>query len=170
MTEEKDCRIRFARREDLPRIMDIYAYAREFMIKNGNPNQWTGGWPWQEVIENDIEKITKSKNTNDMQMETFLRNLEKRRYNILSEIKIANLPMGTQDYLLIAKSYYLLGDLKCANEALFHVPAAKSWALGAKINFSLGLYTNSAKARPIIPNINENIKHTLPFIFNISFV
>lgn len=65
--------------------------------------------------------------------------------NILSEIKIANLPMGTQDYLLIAKSYYLLGDLKCANEALFHVPAAKSWALGAKINFSLGL-KSKAKA------------------------
>jgi RimJ/RimL family protein N-acetyltransferase len=56
MTEEKDCRIRFARREDLPRIMDIYAYARDFMAKNGNPNQWTGGWPWQEVIEDDIEK------------------------------------------------------------------------------------------------------------------
>ena len=41
-------------------------------------------------LENDIEKITKSKNTNDMQMETFLRNLEKRRYNILSEVKLYN--------------------------------------------------------------------------------
>ena len=38
----------------------------------------------------DIEKITKSKSTNDMQMETFLRNLEKRRYNILSEVKLYN--------------------------------------------------------------------------------
>ncbi len=41
-------------------------------------------------LESDIEKITKSKNTNDIQMENFLRNLEKRRYNILSEIKLYN--------------------------------------------------------------------------------
>ena len=38
----------------------------------------------------DIEKITKLKSINDMQMETFLRNLEKRRYNILSEVKLYN--------------------------------------------------------------------------------
>ena len=41
-------------------------------------------------LESDIEKITKSKNTNDIQMENFLRNLEKRRYNILNEIRIYN--------------------------------------------------------------------------------
>lgn len=38
----------------------------------------------------DIEKITKLKSINDMQIETFLRNLEKRRYNILSEVKLYN--------------------------------------------------------------------------------
>ena len=38
----------------------------------------------------DIEKITKLKSINDMQMETFLRNLEKRRYKILSEVKLYN--------------------------------------------------------------------------------
>ena len=41
-------------------------------------------------LESDIEKITKSKSVNDIQMENFLRNLEKRRYNILSEIKLYN--------------------------------------------------------------------------------
>ena len=41
-------------------------------------------------LKNDIEKIAKNKSTNDIQMETFLRNLEKRRYNILSEIKLYN--------------------------------------------------------------------------------
>ena len=56
MTDEKDYRIRYARVDDLSCIMDIYAYARDFMAKNGNPNQWTGGWPWQEVLEADIEK------------------------------------------------------------------------------------------------------------------
>ena len=32
--------IRNARMEDLPVIQDIYAYARGFMAKTGNPNQW----------------------------------------------------------------------------------------------------------------------------------
>ena len=41
-------------------------------------------------LEDEIHKISKNKSTNDLQMETFLRNLEKRRYNILSEIKLYN--------------------------------------------------------------------------------
>ena len=31
--------IRNAEREDLPRIEEIYAYARSFMAQSGNPNQ-----------------------------------------------------------------------------------------------------------------------------------
>ena len=47
---------------------------------------------YQELLnlEADIQKIAKSKNANDLQMESFLRNLEKRRYNILNEIKLYN--------------------------------------------------------------------------------
>ena len=41
-------------------------------------------------LENEIQKIAQNKSTNDLQMEAFLRNLEKRRYNILSEIKLYN--------------------------------------------------------------------------------
>ena len=32
--------VRNAVSEDLPRIEEIYAYARSFMEKTGNPNQW----------------------------------------------------------------------------------------------------------------------------------
>lgn len=32
--------IKKAQAGDLPRILEIYAYAREFMKRTGNPNQW----------------------------------------------------------------------------------------------------------------------------------
>ena len=41
-------------------------------------------------LENDIHKIRLNKAINDLQMEAFLKNLEKRRYNILNEIRIYN--------------------------------------------------------------------------------
>ena len=41
-------------------------------------------------LENDIHKIRLNKAINDLQMEVFLKNLEKRRYNILNEIRIYN--------------------------------------------------------------------------------
>ena len=41
--------------EDLPRVMEIYAGAREFMAANGNPNQWgPTNWPPEERIREDI--------------------------------------------------------------------------------------------------------------------
>ena len=41
---------------DVARIMDIYAYAREQMAKAGNPNQWgPTNWPPETVIRHDIE-------------------------------------------------------------------------------------------------------------------
>ena len=39
---------------DLPRILEIYAYAREFMKRTGNPNQWKENAPQKEVLEADI--------------------------------------------------------------------------------------------------------------------
>lgn len=41
-------------------------------------------------LENDIHKISLNKAINNLQMEAFLKNLEKRRYNILNEIRIYN--------------------------------------------------------------------------------
>ena len=46
--------IRKAELTDLPRMMEIYAEAREYMRANGNPNQWINGYPSQERIEADI--------------------------------------------------------------------------------------------------------------------
>ena len=43
--------------EDLDRVMEIYAYAREFMARTGNPNQWgPTRWPPRRLIENDIRE------------------------------------------------------------------------------------------------------------------
>ncbi len=40
---------------DLDRVMEIYALAREFMAKTGNPHQWKTHKPQRELIEKDIE-------------------------------------------------------------------------------------------------------------------
>ncbi|MCR4656670.1 MAG: GNAT family N-acetyltransferase [Lachnospiraceae bacterium] len=40
---------------DFERIMEIYAYARDFMAKTGNPNQWgPTNWPPGALIHKDI--------------------------------------------------------------------------------------------------------------------
>lgn len=42
--------------EDLPRIEEIYAYARQFMAETGNPNQWGKTTPPTWQLEEDIRK------------------------------------------------------------------------------------------------------------------
>lgn len=49
-----DVVIKKAQAGDLPRILEIYAYAREFMKRTGNPNQWKERAPQKEVLEADI--------------------------------------------------------------------------------------------------------------------
>ena len=39
----------------MARILDIYAHAREFMAKNGNPTQWGDNYPSPELLEEDID-------------------------------------------------------------------------------------------------------------------
>ena len=49
-------KIRKSTRQDLPRMMEIYAYARRFMAEHGNPNQWgPNHWPPEELVRRDIE-------------------------------------------------------------------------------------------------------------------
>ncbi len=48
--------IRKARREDLSRIEEIYAYARKFMAETGNPNQWGKTTPPTAQLEVDISR------------------------------------------------------------------------------------------------------------------
>ena len=48
--------IRHAQPEDYERILEIYASARDFMKKNGNPRQWGDHWPPADVVANDIKE------------------------------------------------------------------------------------------------------------------
>ena len=48
--------IRQAEEADLPVILEIYAYARDFMEKNGNPHQWAGGLPPATRLQDDNSK------------------------------------------------------------------------------------------------------------------
>ena len=48
--------LRKAKMEDLPRIEEIYAYARGFMARTGNPNQWGNTTPVTSLLIDDIEK------------------------------------------------------------------------------------------------------------------
>lgn len=48
-------RIRKSNETDFKRIMEIYEYARGFMAKTGNPNQWgPTNWPPETLIHDDI--------------------------------------------------------------------------------------------------------------------
>ena len=50
-------KIRKSTEHDFPRIMEIYAFAREYMKTHGNPNQWgPTNWPPEKLIHNDIKE------------------------------------------------------------------------------------------------------------------
>ena len=49
-------KIRQTEMNDLDDVMRIYASARHYMAENGNPNQWTDGYPERSAVINDIEK------------------------------------------------------------------------------------------------------------------
>lgn len=47
--------IRHSTEEDLPRMLNIYAAARQFMADHGNPDQWgPHKWPPERLIKDDI--------------------------------------------------------------------------------------------------------------------
>lgn len=48
-------KIRKARAEDLPRMMEVYERARSFMRRMGNHRQWVNGYPSVELLRTDIE-------------------------------------------------------------------------------------------------------------------
>lgn len=43
-----------AREQDLPEILEIYAFARQFMRDTGNPNQWKRSHPSEQMLRDDI--------------------------------------------------------------------------------------------------------------------
>ena len=48
--------IRKATKEDLSKILPIYERARAFMKETGNPTQWEGGYPSEELLSRDIDE------------------------------------------------------------------------------------------------------------------
>lgn len=43
--------------EDLPRLLELYAQARQFMADHGNPNQWgPTHWPPEALLRQDIDQ------------------------------------------------------------------------------------------------------------------
>ena len=50
-------KIRKTAEADLDQVMNIYARARDFMARAGNPNQWgPTNWPPESLIRNDIKE------------------------------------------------------------------------------------------------------------------
>ena len=48
--------IRKSTENDINQIMDVYSYARDFMVKHGNPKQWAEkNWPPVDLIHDDIK-------------------------------------------------------------------------------------------------------------------
>ena len=45
-----------ARQEDLPKILQIYADARQYMRDQGNPTQWGLTHPAEEILRDDISR------------------------------------------------------------------------------------------------------------------
>lgn len=48
--------VRKTTHQDLPRILEIYAHAREQMRRTGNPTQWGDSYPARETLEDDIQR------------------------------------------------------------------------------------------------------------------
>ncbi len=48
-------KIRHSTEQDIKRMMEIYGFARRYMVEHGNPNQWgPTNWPPEELIHKDI--------------------------------------------------------------------------------------------------------------------
>jgi len=48
--------VRDAVPEDFERIMEIYRFAQDFMIRTGNPTQWGHAYPSPELVQEDIRQ------------------------------------------------------------------------------------------------------------------
>ena len=46
--------VRQAQTDDLSAVLSVYATAREYMKRSGNPDQWGDSYPQKELLEGDI--------------------------------------------------------------------------------------------------------------------
>ncbi len=49
-------KIRRAQLEELGKLMELYAQAREFMAAHGNPGQWGTTYPEESLVRRDVEQ------------------------------------------------------------------------------------------------------------------
>ena len=90
--------IRNAQIKDLPRILEIYAYARKFMADNGNPNQWGKTKPPRQTLEADVaqEKLYVVENGQRICGVFFFELGEDPTYEVIYDGNwISNAPYGT---------------------------------------------------------------------------
>lgn len=93
-----DYTIRNAKCQDLSRILEIYAYARQFMADHGNPNQWGKTNPPRQMLEADIaqEKLYVVENGQRICGMFFFDIGEDPTYKVIYEGNwISNAPYGT---------------------------------------------------------------------------
>lgn len=111
--------IRKAEKSDLEKILRIYAGAREFMKKNGNPTQWGDSWPLDEDIEKNINEknqlVACFKVENQSENGNFGKSLESEKSEEIAatflflpgpeeaynNLKDGNWPENTKDYFVI---------------------------------------------------------------------
>ena len=60
--------IRRAIEQDVPQILQIYAQARDFMHRSGNPTQWVDGYPGLADVEQDLAQGSLFVCTNNQQV------------------------------------------------------------------------------------------------------
>jgi len=48
-------KVRLAASADIPRALEIYEYAKQFMKQVGNPTQWNGAYPQESLLQNDVK-------------------------------------------------------------------------------------------------------------------
>ncbi|MCQ2343353.1 MAG: N-acetyltransferase [Paludibacteraceae bacterium] len=48
--------VRLTRAEDIPSCLALYDKARRIMRSSGNMNQWTNGYPSEEILRDDVSK------------------------------------------------------------------------------------------------------------------
>ena len=46
--------VQLAERRDLDRLLELYAGARDYMRRSGNPTQWGEDYPSREILEQDL--------------------------------------------------------------------------------------------------------------------
>ena len=59
LSKNRDFKIRPADKEDLPRILQIYEYARKFMKETGNASQWKDSFPPERLLAEATRHLKK---------------------------------------------------------------------------------------------------------------